>query len=215
MSISRDAKNALHVYAVSILSKIGTCTKAMRGFTGYLSANVLTLFMLFVLALGGGELNAYTLITSPNNAYDQALIAATTAQFNATVVTNPFFPGTYNVLVNGINPSYNAPLTPTQLLQEIDNMAAYNTTVDSYTYLFGWADGTTYTRAQDAEQADFIFAACTSTMTFATPPPGISTTSWIVPRISSTTCQFVTNYIADSIWAILDSTPTIVPGLWQ
>lgn len=198
------------MYGLKMLLKGDACAGNQGGNTRKIRfIKLLPAITLLGFILGSGKrLNAYTVITSTQPALEEQLIASATAQFVGTVVPNPFVGNTWSINITAPNPLYNPPLTNKQLLDSL-------VTVDSYTYVFGWGDGTTYTRAQDAIQSDALFQACTSTKTFATPPPGISTTSWVVPHIDSTTCQFVTNYISDSIWAILDSTPTIIPGDWQ
>jgi len=170
-------------------------------------------WLLIVGAFGfvSPDIHAFSQIqlsTGTPETVEQQLIQAVTTQFNVNLVVNPFFPDTYNMTLFGTNPNYNPPITTTDLLQNL-------VTVDSYTYVYGWADGTSYARAQDAAAAGLLYSACTSTMTFAVPPPNVSTTSWVVPEISSVTCQFVVDYISDCIWGIIDSTPTVVPGNWQ
>jgi hypothetical protein len=150
--------------------------------------------------------HAYTVVTASSAApagIELAFIAATTTQFNATVIPNPFFPGTYSVTLYGPNPSYNPPLTSAQLLQQIDLNEQYITTVDSYTYPMGWADGESYQKYMDVNAATQITGACWNPL------------AWGGVQIDTTTCVTVGNTLSSTIYQENLSTPTVVPGNWQ
>lgn len=135
-------------------------------------------------------------------------IAATTTQFNATVVANPFFPGTYSITLNGLNPNYNPPLTSTQLLQQIDLDAQYMADVDSYTYVDGWADGESYNQYQNAGIAQYFEVNCST-------PSFFNLVQTSTTTFDRSTCQDAMATVSASIYQELLSTPTVVPGDWQ
>lgn len=155
--------------------------------------------------------------TGVPEAVENSFIAAATAQFNITLQKNPLAANTYTETLWGYNPKYNPP-TPafvlidsqtwqTDFLQMITN--------SSYTYIYGWSDGSQYTRFQDVTQASYDWNFCTSTAGFSVPPPNFSTSTWKVPKIDSTTCQFVAAYIGNTINGLSFSSPTVIPGNWQ
>ena len=140
---------------------------------------------------------AYTVITSPNAAMDAPLIAATTIQFNATVLTNPFFPGTYNVTVNGLNPSYNPPISNEDLLNAV--VAASTTN-----YVPGFADGMTYQQTQEEGLVGSFGINCSSPTAFVLEQTTTGT-------FNTSTCQDVIATIEDALFEESLSTPTPIP----
>lgn len=150
---------------------------------------------------------AYTVVvpsTSAPQGIEQTFIAATTTQFEATLFVNPLFAGTYQIQLLGPNPAYNPPVTDADLLQAL-------VTIDSYTYVYGWADGMRYERGHDlgyftapAGQIGMpnggFFVNCSSAPYFN------------VPAIDSTTCQGVLATVYNFIYQQNFSTPTVVPG---
>ena len=114
--------------------------KESGNITGFLHGLILGL--LVFLPCTAMAFTTITLSSSAPAAVEQALLKQTTTQFNATVLTNPFFPNTYQVILYGLNPNYNPPPTDAQLLNSI-------VTVDSYTYVYGWAQGSVNARNCD------------------------------------------------------------------
>ena len=161
--------------------------------------------VLSLIFYGSGMSHGYTTVVASTSApagVEAQFIAATTTQFNATVTTNPFFAGTFSVTLYGPNPSYNAPITNTQLLQQIDLDSQYMATVDSYTYANGWGNGESYQQYQDININDGFIVNCDSP------------TAWNV-AIDTTTCYAVLNAMQGSLYQESLSTPTVVPGDFQ
>lgn len=113
----------------------------------------------FALVSGlAGFASAYTIVqvssTSPAG-LEASFIAATTSQFTASVVTNPFFANTTQVMLYGDNPRYAKPVSNQDLLNAI-------VTVDSYTYVYGWADGADYQQTSQISDISQFAVNCSS-----------------------------------------------------
>lgn len=131
--------------------------------------------------------------------FEQTFIAAMKAQFNVKVVTNPLVANTYGITVYGPNPLYNPPISNAQLLQQLDLDAQYMATVDSYTYVYGFADGQTYNQHDNRDIVEGFELNC-------------STPLASVPTWDSETCVSVTLAIDNAIYQESLSTPTVVGG---
>lgn len=141
---------------------------------------------------------AYTVVTISTSApagTETSFIATTTNTYQATVSTNPFFANTFSMVIYGPNPSYNPPPTNADLLNNI-------VTVDSFTYVYGWADGASYQQYRDANAAGDFIVNCDSP------------TYWSAP-IDTTTCYAVLGIMENFIYEESLSTPTTVPGNFQ
>jgi hypothetical protein len=141
----------------------------------------------------------YTVITVAGTApqgLEQELIANTTTQYQATLLVNPFFAGTYQINISGLNPNFNSSPTNQQLLD-------YLVTVDSWTYVAGWANGESYQQSVDTKIADDFTAWCSSAPYFG------------LVSIDSTTCLAVAGGLAAEIVQMHLSAPTVVPGDFQ
>lgn len=160
--------------------------------------------------------DAYTTVlvgTGTLESVENNFIAATTSYFSASLQSNPLAANTYTLtLWGGQRPGQATVVFSTMSFVTMTNQMITNS---SYTYLYGWSDGSQYTRGQDSQLVSFDWSGCKSTMTFAIPPPNISTSTWTVPKIDSTTCSFLLSYESNKIFGLSFSTPTIVPGVWQ
>lgn len=139
---------------------------------------------------------AYTVIqvsTASTPGLETSFIQATTSQFTASVFVNPLFANTYQILLYGYNPGYVKPVSNKDLLDAL-------VTVDSFTYVYGWADGEAYQQHADNLLTEQFEVNCST-------PFGISTSTW-----NTATCLSVTGAIDEAIFQESLSTPTFIPG---
>ena len=113
-------------------------------------------------------LRSYNLV--PASYLEAQFIAATTTQFDATLFVNPFFSGTYQVQLNGLNPNYNPPLTEEDLLNEI-------VTFSTHTYKYGFSDGMDTQRQTDESISSEVGINCSSPSSFGWQTASVSTTT--------------------------------------
>lgn len=175
---------------------------------GFLLAITEGAALLLVLVLNGATpLHAFTTVTlapgTPENIETQ-FITATTNQFQATVLTNPFFPNTFQITIQATNPKYDPPVTQIQLLQEIDQMGAYEAMVDSNTYIFGFADGMTYQQTSEEAVVGHFGNLCNSPTSYNLIQTGTST-------FDPATCADVIGTIDAQLFAMSLSTPPVIP----
>lgn len=90
---------------------------------------------------------------------EQELITQTTAQFNATVNVNQFFPNTYQIILQGDNTTYNPLVTNQQMLNAVVQEA-------TSTYNNGWANGLTYQQNYDINLAANFDSICSTSTVF-------------------------------------------------
>lgn len=103
------------------------------------------------------NVSAFTFVTlapGTTTSIETEFLAATTTQFDAVLTPNPLASNTYAILLKGRNPNYDqfAP-TRQQLFDAVLN-------VDSYTYVYGWADGMTYTESYETRIAANYVGLC-------------------------------------------------------
>lgn len=160
------------------------------------------------LVIGGTSLlNAYSTVTISPGApvgTETAFLAATTTQFQASLITNPLFPGTYQVKLFGPNPNYNPPI-----INPIDATSVVNTFVSqsTTTYLYGWRDGAVYFQDSEVNVIGQQFGVnCSSPTAFQ--EIQTTTKTW-----SMATCQDVVTNIINQIFQLQLSTPTPIPGV--
>jgi hypothetical protein len=128
---------------------------------------------------------------------EQTLLAAVTTQFNAVVKPNPLAANTYNVMIYGKNPNYNAPPAPPSTLQDSLSLGA---TV----YVFGYADGRDNERCQDLSYISGYLVNCSSPSYFQA---STATFVW-----SSATCNTALGFVSNFIYNQSYSTPTVIWG---
>lgn len=192
-------------------SLIGVCVGHIRDLSVRMSRRVSwsrwSLSVLFwaafaSLSIGVRSANAYTVITLSTgtpSSVETSLIAAVTSQFNASVASNPFFPGTYTVKVFGINPVYNPPVTQKQLLDAL-------VTVDSYTYVYGWANGLEYQNHVNEGITTNYLINCDT-------PTAFNLHQTAPENFDRKTCSDVLNSVLDSFYKLnLSTTPVILTG---
>ena len=171
-----------------------------------------SLLILFV-----GSVQAYTVVTVSTAAPDgleQSFISATTSQYSATVIKNPLASNTWTMKLLGLNPTYLPPVSSVDLLRSL-------VTVDSYTYVYGWADGMDYERTTELgfftspeNQLGMpnggFFINCSSAPYWN--GMQVSTQTEQIVSIDSTTCNAVLSGVYNWIYQSEFSTPTIVNG---
>lgn len=130
--------------------------------------------------------SAYTVVTistaAPSN-IEQSFIASATTQWSMSYFKNPLASNTYQLTLFGPNPNYNPLPTPAQLLISL-------VTVDSFTYVYGWAAGEVHERNQDIAMLTNATVACST----------------------DTVCTQAIGQAINSIYTLNFSTPTVVPG---
>lgn len=144
-------------------------------------------------------------------------LASTTNQYQTKLIVNPFTPNTFQLMLYDYNPLYNPPVSNTDLLNAL-------VTVDSYTYVYGWADGETFERSHDLGYFTApvgqlgmpnggFFVNCSSAPYFN--GLQISSTTNQLVSIDSTTCNAVLSGVYNFVYQQFFSTPTIIGGNWQ
>lgn len=137
-------------------------------------------------------------------------ISMTTTQYMSSVVASPYFPGSYSITLSSKRPTSPTVCPPQNTVDQ--QLAIATTTLMGLTsdyYLNGWGNGMEYERYKSINWIKY-FTAC-STPTYVA-PTGVSTSTWKVPKIDTTTCSFVLNYVSDFIYEQQKSSPSIVPG---
>lgn len=149
-----------------------------------------------VLFLGlVGWTQAYTVVTTSSSAQpglEASFIAATTAQFQAVVTSNPLASNTYSVKLISVNPNYNAPEPPPSNLDQALSLGA---TV----YAYGFGAGQGYDQHVQLGIVGSFALNCSTPMAN-------------VPTYDTATCQAVTGAISNAIYQQSLSTPVVVGG---
>lgn len=152
-------------------------------------------------SLKATEAQAYTFVTlGPNvpETIEQQFIASATTQYQATLVPNPLASNTYQLTLFGLNSSYNPPVTNLELLNSI-------VTIDSYTYVYGWADAENYQQNLDGTFLGSLIGKCDT-------PSDFTIDQSTPPTFDAATCQLVLEDAENAIYNESASTPTVVPG---
>jgi hypothetical protein len=147
---------------------------------------------------------AYTVLNISSGApvgIERDLIASVTAQYQAKVVKNPYVSNTYAVTIYGLNPAFNPLPTNAQLLDSV-------VTVDSWTYVHGWANGEQYERHQDMSFVGYYDVHCSSPTLFDLLQA--STSTWDVG-----TCEDALSTLNNRMYQLFFDTPTVIPSNWQ
>ncbi len=163
--------------------------------------NALKVIGISLIASYGSAYTVVTLSTSAPASLEKAFINSTTSQFSGTLSTNPFFAGTYQLKLDGLNPNYNPPVQQKALLDSLVSISSYN-------YVYGWGDGESYQQYVDATQAQSFIVQC------STPSVFVDKTAFTTPW-DSQTCAATAWAMYQSIYQLHLSTPTVVPGGWQ
>lgn len=98
---------------------------------------ILTIPLLLLLQGQSHAFTQVTISTAAPQGIESTFIAATTNQFQASYFKNPLAANTYAIKIFGLNPNFNPPVTNAMLLNAL-------VTVDTYTYVYGWAGGVSY-----------------------------------------------------------------------
>ena len=165
---------------------------------------------LFMFGALCGRAYGYTVITFANGvpeSVEKQLIASTTAQFLAVVKSNPLAANTYSITINGLNPNYNPPIviTGADLLKQLDLDTQYLATVDSYTYVYGFADGMDYQNNVDENVAANFAVNCSTPTAFQLLQTSTAT-------FDRSTCQDVLSSVLDTLYELDLSTPPVLGG---
>jgi hypothetical protein len=153
--------------------------------------------------LSPASLNAFTQVQlGPNvpESVEQNFLADTTAQWLGTLTSNAFFPNTYTFVLTGPNTAFNPPPSNIDLLNAV-------ITVDSYTYVYGWADGMSYDRASNMQLIANIEGQCASSTTFI-----VDGSTWNTVYVDTATCRAVLNESWQQLYQLNYASPTVVPG---
>jgi hypothetical protein len=189
--------------------KIGVCVGYIKNQSGnsiltgkelMSSMSVLISRAFVLLLLSTGMSHGYTTVqvsTASSPGLETAFIAATTTQFNANVLVNPFFAGTYQITLNGLNPSYNPLVTNTQLLNSL-------VAVSTYGYVYGYGGGMVYQNNVDSNLATNFAINCSSPTAFML--NATSTTTF-----DSNTCNDVMQNVLNALFQVNLSTPPVLP----
>jgi hypothetical protein len=146
----------------------------------------------------------YTVVrisTASAPGFEESFIAATTAQFTASVFKNPLASHTYQLTLFGPNPTYSPPLTQQDLLRSL-------VAVSSNDYVYGWADGRDSERWNDLGKVDYYAVNCSSVTMF---DMQFGTTTNHVD-IDQPTCNRVLAVLRDAIYQQFFSTPIVLGG---
>lgn len=138
------------------------------------------------------------LSTGVPSSIGDSFIAQTTTQFNAVAIKNPLVSNTYSIKIYGLNPNYNPPITNQQLLDAL-------VTVDSYTYVYGWANGMDYGIHTARDIAGGYAINCSTPTEFNLNETSSST-------FDTKTCYDVMGSVLDAFYQIDLSTPPVIGG---
>jgi hypothetical protein len=193
----------INVY-VEGLTMRNMCTTKLGKF---MSVN--TIMMLSLLIGGMSQLNAYTVVTISTAApagLEKTFLTATTSQFLANVVPNPFASNTYSAVLFGLNPNYVAPgqlvpSAPCQLDQDISSLVQAST----WTYIYGWRDGATYLEQSEIGVVATMGNLCQNATNFAL--ISATTSTW-----NKATCLDTINAFLNQLYAVNTGTPTVILG---
>lgn len=187
--------------SVGVVTKEKTMPKSLRK-NGPVSEWKNVLVLCFALLLAHISISgAYTVEISTSTALEEQFLTATAQQFDIVVTSNPFFGNTYTMQLLGINPAYNPAPTNAQLLQDI-------VTVDSYTYVYGWADGESYMQSEEVGIVGSYANLCGSATNFMLNQSSTAT-------FDQGTCEDTLATVIDQIYQLQLSSPTVVPGDFQ
>lgn len=170
----------------------------------------IAVFVLSCYCKVGNAFEQIVISTGAPQGTEAQFIASMQAQWNVKVISNPLASNTYGITLYGPNPSYNPPITNAQLMQQIDLDAQYIENVDSYTYVYGWADGESYQQSETSNMLQNFMVQCSTPSVFVDTKTINSNNPW-----NSTECQEVLNAALQDNFDLSLSTPTIVPGEFQ
>lgn len=147
-------------------------TTLTRKFIGCFVGSLALVIACISLQPTRGNAATYTVNTYLNSdELSKDLIAATTNQYVATVKPG-LLPNMFSITVTGKNPSYQPPSVSTSIIT-LDAITRQLTTISTWTYVYGWADGREYTRDEFLNQVGRFAINCSSASYF-----GVSTTTW-------------------------------------
>lgn len=173
---------------------------AMRGSRNFMFAPIIVCLCLAIL--GADIAFAFEQIQISTGApagFEKTFLSAMQAQFNVKITTNPLVANTYSIVAYGPNLIYNPPITNLQLLQQINLDSQYMATVDSFTYVYGFADGQICNQQDNRNIVEGFEINC-------------STPNANVPTWDPSTCISVTAAIDNAIYQESLSTPTVIGG---
>lgn len=182
------------------------------GCGNFISAVVISIGLLLAFnSKATAAVNVFFSNTAPTSLQGD-FIAMTTNQFLGALSQSPFQLNTYSLTITGKRP--NPPMTTCPPPSSIDTQLAIATAtlaaLSTDYYLNGWVNGQAYERYKNVSLLSGFAVSCATTSFPA--PPGVATSTWVVPKLDSTTCSFVMGYAANYVYSQNFSSPTIVPG---
>lgn len=160
-----------------------------------------------LLTFGLTICHGYTIVvvsTGAPTGIESQMIAAMANQFNIKVVPNPLASNTYAITLYGTNPNFNPPVSQADLLKQIDLDAQYMATVDTSTFIYGFADGMSYQQRQEENTVGSYAINCSTPTLFNLLQTSTST-------FDKNTCSDVLGTINYQLYEQSLSTPTVIP----
>lgn len=153
---------------------------------------ILAIPLLLLLPNPSRAFTQVTLSSAAPQGIESTFIAATTNQFQASYFKNPLAANTYAIKIFGMNPNFNPPVTNAMLLSAL-------VTVDTYTYVYGWAGGVSYQQTVEEGLVGSYGNLCNTATSFML----IQMTS---PTWSKGTCEDVISTILNQLFQMSLST---------
>lgn len=166
-----------------------------------LLAKEAALILLYSILCGSAQavVNVYLGSNVPSS-MQADFIAATTTQYQTTLVPSTYFPGTYTLTILGKNPPPQCGgvvVLPCNLDQDVASIVA----VTTQSYVYGFASGMNYQQHQDSIITEQFEVQCGTRSYFTT-----STATW-----NSQTCLTALSDVDATIFQQSLSTPTVIP----
>lgn len=117
----------------------------------------------------GYTINVYIADSPEAASIKDSFIARTTDFFDATVKQSTFFTNTFSVNVKGLNPGY-VPPAPDPGIATLETITRDLTAISTWTYVYGWADGTERERQSNADILGSYIVECSSPAHFGVDP---------------------------------------------
>lgn len=159
----------------------------------------------------------YNVVITTDPVLESTFLSQTTNQFNNTLYTNPFFPGTYQIGLLGLNPNYsqsvsstsgcfpiNVSIDSTTLAADLEALAAAGPQVITDPLVYGFASGMSYQQQQEIGSLAALDNLCASTTNFNL--VSATTATW-----SNATCMDALTTGIINLYQLSLSTPTPLP----
>lgn len=100
-------------------------------------------------------------VYAPSQQLQKQFIADTTTQYQATVATSPFA-NTFTITLSARYPSFQGPVQVSTSLVTLDSIVNKLTTISTYTYVTGFANGMEYERYNNAALLGHFMMLCST-----------------------------------------------------